>query len=80
MQVPPNGCGFELHSSRKGNGLANMQKRTTEINDKLKITTARSIIPALSSDKLLSVLSKAVMKSVAMLALMRSIACRCSIL
>ena len=40
MQVADNGCGFEYSNIKPGDGLNNLQKRATEINGKLKITSA----------------------------------------
>lgn len=40
MQVADNGCGFEYSGIKPGDGLNNLQKRATEINGKLKITSA----------------------------------------
>jgi len=40
MEVADNGCGFEYNNIKPGDGLNNLQKRATEINGKLKITSA----------------------------------------
>ncbi|WP_422107584.1 tetratricopeptide repeat-containing sensor histidine kinase [Winogradskyella sp.] len=37
FRISDNGKGFDLNKTKRGNGLSNMEKRTTEINGNLKI-------------------------------------------
>ncbi|MGZ3939541.1 MAG: sensor histidine kinase, partial [Flavisolibacter sp.] len=41
MVVEDNGCGFDIHTIKKGNGLDNLQKRAVEIKGKVCISSEK---------------------------------------